>query len=204
MKVDYRSGFGTPPEAVIISPDKVPDWGDIDLTDAFADVMGHLPINGQRYFVEMYWIDSETGFTGVPVKVERICQPGSAGTLLPLGRRIGVRDRDVIRDEYDHVHNLSLEFAPGSTIMTVETEYNTGNYNVASAKAIISKETAERFPDFRSYVVGRRSAAGYYWPSFYECNKWRWGQDYEMNFSNRGGFWHREGIIFGTCPVFKF
>ena len=54
-------------KTVIISPDKVPDWGDIDLTEAFQNVMGTSPVNGQKYFVEMYWIDPATGFTGVPV-----------------------------------------------------------------------------------------------------------------------------------------
>ena len=64
-------------KAVIIAPDRVPDWGDIDLTDGFEQVMGTMPVNGRKYFIEMYWIDSETGLTGVPVKVSGICQPGS-------------------------------------------------------------------------------------------------------------------------------
>lgn len=191
-------------KAVIISPDNVPDWGDIDLTDGFCQVIGGNPVSGKKYFIELYWIDSESGLTGIPVKVSGICQSGSQISGETFGRRIAVHDRDLIRDEYDHLHDLSVEFAPGSTIMTVETSYDTGNYNVASAKAIIPKVIGDRFPNFRSYVAGRRSAAGYYWPSFYECNKWAWGGSIEMNFSNRGGFWNRQGIIFGTCPCVKF
>ena len=191
-------------KTVIISPDKVPDWGDIDLTEAFIAAMGYAPINGQRYFIEMYWIDPETGFTGIPVRISGICQPGSQTTGEVMGRRIAVHDSDLIRDEYDHLHNFSLEFAPGSTILTIEAEYDTGNYNVASAKGILPQAVADRFPNFRAYVCGRRGVEGKYWPSWYECNKWRWANNYEMNCSNRGGYWNRKGLIFGTSPTFTF
>jgi len=195
------AGYG---KIVIISPDKVPDWGDIDLTAAFSSVMGGSPINGKKYFIELYWIDSKTGITGIPARVSGICQPGSQISGETFGRRIAVHDSDLIRDEYDHMHNMSVEFAPGSTICTVDAEYNTGDYNVASGKAIITKEMSDRFPNFRAYVAGRRGAAGNYWPCWYEVNKWKWGQDYEMNFSNRGGLWNRVGLVFGTSPAFQF
>ena len=189
------SGYG---KTVIISPDKVPDWGDVDLTEAFAATMGYSPVNGQKYFIEMYWIDAATGFTGVPVKVSGICKPGT------VARRVAVHDTDLIRDEYDHLHHFSLEFAPGSTIFTIEAEYDTGDYNVASAKGILPQAVADRFPNFRAYVAGRRGVEGKYWPSWYECNKWRWANNYEFNCSNRGGYWNRKGLIFGTSPTFTF
>ena len=195
------SGFGN---TVIISPDKVPDWGDIDLTEAFASTKGTRPVNGKKYFIEMYWIDSRTGLTGIPVQVSGICQPGSQITGETFERRIAVHDSDLIRDEYDHLHNFSLEFAPGSTIFTIEAEYDTGNYNVASAKGILPQAVADRFPNFRAYACGRRGVEGKYWPSWYECNKWRWANKYEMNCSNRGGYWNRKGLIFGTSPTFTF
>ena len=191
-------------KAVIIAPGNVPDWGDIDLTDAFVQIIGSRPINGRKYFIQLYWIDSETGLTGIPVQVSGICKEGSQITGETFGLRIAVRDADLIRDEYDHLHNFSLEFAPGSTIFTIEAEYDTGNYNVASAKGILPQAVADRFPNFRAYVCGRRGVEGKYWPSWYECNKWRWANNYEFNCSNRGGYWNRKGLIFGTSPTFKF
>ena len=86
-------------KTVIISPDKVPDWGDIDLTEAFQNVMGTSPVNGQKYFVEMYWIDPATGFTGVPVKVSRICQDGSAHTGRAMAKRTTFKNSDIVDDE---------------------------------------------------------------------------------------------------------
>ena len=43
------------------------DWGDLDLTDAFAEVKGTSPKDGMKYFIEMYWLETTTGFTG-PVR----------------------------------------------------------------------------------------------------------------------------------------
>ena len=102
-------------KTVIISPDKVPDWGDIDLTEAFQNVMGTSPVNGQKYFVEMYWIDPATGFTGVPVKVSRICQDGSAHTGRAMAKRTTFKNSDIVDDENKFITDLDVEFAQGST-----------------------------------------------------------------------------------------
>lgn len=69
------AGWG---KLVIVSSDIIPDWGEVDALELYCDKFGVNPEPGKKYFIEMYWLDSETGFTGQPVCVSAICGSGSA------------------------------------------------------------------------------------------------------------------------------
>ena len=146
-------------KTVIISPDKVPDWGEIDLTDAFKAVMGHSPINGQKYFVELYWIDPVTGFTGVPVQVSWICQDGSAHTGRAMAKRTTFKNSDVVDDDQKFITDLDVEFAQGSTIITGDIKYDATKHNVQEGLCHITKEAYDRIgSNFCSFMLGRSNA----------------------------------------------
>lgn len=191
-------------KAVIISPDRVPDWDDIDLTDAFYEMYGGGPVNGKKYFIEMYWIDSVSGLTGIPYKVSGVCGDGSQITGQSMTPRTRFTRRDVIPGELDHLLTLDMEFAPGSTLISVDCQYDTKDYDVAAAKCNISDAAAARTPNFRAYVLSRTAPDKRLWPGYYEIDKWDWGRDHEISCAHRGGCFERQGIIFGTSPVFKF
>jgi hypothetical protein len=195
------SGWGN---TVILSPDRVPDWGDIDLTDAFYTMYGGGPENGKKYFIELYWIDKETGMTGVPVRVSGICGDGSQISGESMTPRTRFTRRDVVPGELDHLVTLDMEFAPGSSLISVDCQYDTKDYDVAAAKVNISEAAAARTPNFRAYVLSRTAPDKRLWPGYYEIDKWRWGRDNEISCAHRGGCFERQGIIFGTSPVFTF
>lgn len=186
-------------KTVIISPDKVPDWGDVDLTEAFAAVFGHYPIEGQKYFIEMYWIDPETGFTGISTKVSAICEPGTA----VANRRLTVKNNDILTTETNYFTEMDMEFAPGSTILTAEIEYDSTGHDSQQAKCNISMSVAERTGNFQSYVLGRSHEDTGYIPHFFNIYKSIWGKSCELKANKRGGPWKKKGIIFGTCPCFE-
>ena len=60
-------------DLVIITPDMVPDWGDVDLFEVYTKRFGLDPVLGQKYFIDMYWLDTETGFTGEAMRTSTIC-----------------------------------------------------------------------------------------------------------------------------------
>jgi len=189
------SGWG---KSVIISPDKVPDWGDVDLTDAFTAVLGHAPVPGEKYFIELYWIEPASGFTGIPIKVSAICEAGATPN-----RRLTLDSSDILDDDERYITDMDVEFAPGSTILTAEITYDSTGHNVQEAYCHLPDAVAARTPDFKSYLLGRSLENDNYIPYFFAVTKWRWGQDNEFKIGKRGGPWKYKGIAFGTCPVFE-
>lgn len=186
-------------KTILISPDKVPDWGDIDLTDAFETIFGHGPVAGQKYFIVLYWMDPDTGFTGVPAKVSGICTAENN-----IEQRLTLKDRDVLNSEENNFNGIDIEFAPGSTIMTAEMSYDSTGTNVQQALCTLSPASASNTPDFQSFVLGRTLEEDGYIPHFYIVQKQEWVGNHELRANKRGGPWEEKGIVFGTCPVFEY
>lgn len=192
-------------KTVIISPDKVPDWGEIDLTDAFKAVMGHSPINGQKYFVELYWIDPVTGFTGVPVQVSWICQDGSAHTGRAMAKRTTFKNSDVVDDDQKFITDLDVEFAQGSTIITGDIKYDATKHNVQEGLCHITKEAYDRIgSNFCSFMLGRSNANAGYMPHFFRTYAYKMGSEYRFVCAKGGGLWGKIGEVFGTSLTFEF
>lgn len=185
-------------KTVIISPDKVPDWGDVELTEAFVAIFGHYPIAGQKYFIELYWMDPASGFTGVPTKVSAICETGAN-----VQRRMTLKDSDIMAEEENYFTGMDIEFAPGSTIMTAEMEYDSTEHDSQQAICVIPKAVGDRMPNFISYTLGRSLEEDGYIPHFFVIGKNGNRDNYNLYANKRGGPWKKKGIIFGTCPVFK-
>ena len=192
-------------KTVIISPDKVPDWGEIDLTDAFKAVMGHSPINGQKYFVELYWIDPVTGFTGVPVQVSWICQDGSAHTGRAMAKRTTFKNSDIVDDDQKFITDLDVEFAQGSTIITGDIKYDATKHNVQEGLCHITKEAYDRIgSNFCSFMLGRSNANAGYMPHFFRTYAYKMGSEYRFVCAKGGGLWDKIGEVFGTSLTFEF
>lgn len=185
-------------KTVIISPDKVPDWGDVELTDAFVAVFGHYPIAGQKYFLELYWMDPATGFTGLPLKLSAVCEAGDN-----VQRRLTYKNSDIMPEEENYFTEMDIEFAPGSTIMTAEIEYDSTEHDSQQAVCHISQAVGYRIPNFRSYTLGRSLEDTGYIPHYFILGKSKSYPSYEIYANKRGGPWEKKGIIFGTCPVFE-
>ena len=185
-------------KAVIIAPDCVPDWGDVDLTASFVSVLGHYPVNGEKYFIEMYWIDPASGFTGIPVKVSVVCEAGVA----PV-RRTAYQTSDIVNDSHRFITSLDMEFAPGSTIMTTEMEFDSTGHDTSEAMCNLKPSAGARTPNFRSFALARSLPEDGYIPAGSIITKYTWGDDYELHAGWTGGEWHRKGIVFGTSPLFK-
>lgn len=151
-----------------------------------------------KYFIELYWIEPASGFTGIPIKVSAICEAGATPN-----RRLTLDSSDILDDDERYISDLDVEFAPGSTILTAEITYDSTGHNVQEAYCHLPDAVAARTPDFKSYLLGRSLENDKYIPYFFAVTKWRWGQDNEFKIGKRGGPWKYKGIAFGTCPVFE-
>lgn len=58
---------------MIVSPDLLLDWGDVNALTIHTDKFGVDLIEGQEYFIEMYRMDIDTGFIAESICVRTIC-----------------------------------------------------------------------------------------------------------------------------------
>lgn len=106
-------------KTVIVAPGIVPDWGDADVTKLFTETIGVAPEAGKKYYLECWWLDTETGFTGESMWVSAICKTTSTAynaTYIPR-QQIKEEKVDSIYD-YGYVDDMDFELIPGSVIMS--------------------------------------------------------------------------------------
>ncbi len=155
-------------KTVVISSAEDADWGDLDLTDAFAEVKGDAPENGMKYFIEMYWLDSTTGFTG---PVRRIS--GSAGSASLDGdgssgtrRQIKIKFYDKSYGYYPtYMKDIDFELTPGSLLSSLKGRF-VAEDSMSGWPAEVAPSTKDSVPPFESYVLGREVDL---WNSFSHC-----------------------------------
>lgn len=65
---------------VIITPGISDDWGDAALTKLYNAKIGFLPKEGEKVFIELCWIDPDSGMTGQPERTMTVCISEAAAT----------------------------------------------------------------------------------------------------------------------------
>lgn len=146
-------------KTVVISSAEDADWGDLDLTDAFAEVKGEVPADGFKYFVEMYWLDAATGFTG---QVRRFAGPAGSESLDGDGaegsrRQIKIKLCDKSSNwDKTYMKNIDFELSPGSLLGSIKGEFaSTGSMSSWAAQA--DPAVNELVPPFICYALGRET-----------------------------------------------
>ena len=146
-------------KTVVISSSVDADWGDLDVTEAFGEVKGTSPADGMKYFVEMYWLDAETGFTG-PVRQlsglagsESLDGDGSSGSRRQV--KIKFCDKSSSWDK-TYMKNIDFELSPGSLLGSIKGEFaSTGS--MSSWAAQVDPAVNELVPPFICYALGRET-----------------------------------------------
>lgn len=144
------SGWGN---LVIVSPDIIPDWGEVDALELYCDKFGVTPEPGRKYFIEMYWLDTETGFTGQPVSVSAVCGGSSAvkGEEY-IARNIVTQDDLDIPDNAESLDYL-VEGVDDGTMIWADITYGISGY--VSGISGGTDMDGFPFPDGSYYAMGR-------------------------------------------------
>lgn len=143
-------------KTVIVSSEQETDWGELDLTDAFADVLGVDVEDGKKYFVELYWIDSVTGFSGQVLQFS-----GIAGSNPIYGSASGENSRALVRVKHlenqtdrTYFENFEYELSRGSVIGSVKGIYGWRGSRT-NAYVEMDPTVAARFEEQRGYALVR-------------------------------------------------
>ena len=191
-------------KTVIVAPGIVDDWGEADITKLFTETIGVAPEAGKKYYLECWWLDTETGFTGESMWVSAICKEGSTAYNQSYTPRARVTLNEVADSE--GFESLDIELSHGSTILSVDSVYS-NNTGVASGQFVL-KNPIESLPDLRAWALGRCSNPERNWmarPNLFAIWIHTWQKETEGTFAHRGGQYESEFVeVFGSGPCIKY
>ena len=190
-------------KTVIVAPGIVDDWGDADITKLYTETIGVAPQEGLKYYLECWWLDTETGFTGESMWVSAICKAGSTAYNQEYTPRARVTMNELAESE--GFESLDFELSHGSTILSVDASYS-NNTGVASGGFTL-KKPIENLPDISSWALGRCNNPDRDWflkPCLFAVWTSTWRGETEGTLAHRAGQYENEYVeVFGSAPVFK-
>lgn len=183
-------------KTVIISSGMEDDWGEADVTTLYLKTIGVEPVPGQKVFVESYWLDTSTGFSGQPVQ-DSVIVTGEA----PHGRRVKVTMNDLDSTEDNNVSAIDVDFSTGAPV----AQFNAvclGHSNVASSEVHLDRELPAEVIG-TGVCVGRANGPdGKVVAQSYMV----WVRNYygkaEMTFAHRGGYYVATTECFGAGVMY--
>ena len=181
-------------KTVIVAPGIVDDWGEADITKLFTETIGVAPQEGLKYYLECWWLDTETGFTGESMWVSAICKEGSTAYNELYVSRARITQDDVTKDSSGE--GLDFELSPGSAICSADAILY-GDNNVASTTFVL-KKAPKNFIEGKAMVLARGTAEGDYSPQTFLIELLKWIGDYEISFKHRGGHYVKPSEVHTT------
>lgn len=183
-------------KAIIISGYMEDDWGEADVTELYLKKLGVAATLGQKVFLEAYWMDTNTGFTGQVYQDYAFCE-GDA----PYTRRVRVTMDSLDPNEESHVSSLDVDFSTGVPV----AEFNAmclGHSNVASSKVYLDQQLPADVIG-TGICLGRGNGAdGKIIPQSYLVYIRNYGGKAEMTFAHRGGYYVMPTECFGSGIIY--
>jgi hypothetical protein len=105
-----------------ISMRLVPNQDSATITKLFTETIGVAPQAGMKYYLECWWLDTETGFTGESMWISAICKEGSTAYNEPYVSRARITQDDVAEDSSGE--GLDFELSPGSVLAAASGKFN--------------------------------------------------------------------------------
>lgn len=154
-------------KTVVVSSSEETDWGELDLTEAFAEVLGVEVEDGKKFFVELFWADSRTGFTGQVTRISGIAGPAPIyGGSVPSNRAV-IRVRDFTTEDQCVFKGFEYELSHGSVIGSCRGSYGYHGTQV-NGYAPLDPQTASKFAAHQGYFLARGNAGKHWTINFVE------------------------------------
>ena len=184
-------------KTVIISSDTEDDWGEADLTELSLKTVGVEPTPGQKVFIESYWLDTSTGFTGQVFKDSVIV----TGESSYHGRtRVTMDNLDPTEEQ--HVSALDMDFSTAAPVIYFDTVC-LGHSNIASSEAMLDKRLPDELIGY-SYALARGMGEnGDLHPQSFQMQTINWTQKGKINFMHRGGKYIKPTEVFGPGVFYQ-
>ena len=185
-------------KTVIISSELEDDWGEADVTKLYLKTIGVEPTPGEKVFVESYWLDTSTGFTGQVFQDSVIVTGESSYTP----RKRVTMDR-LAPDHEQHVSSIDVDFSSGGPVVFSDAMC-LGHSNVASSEVYLEDDLPEELRG-TSWALGRGNGEdGKLVAQSYVM--WLYGSSYgdpaRIVFAHRGGYYVKPTEVFGPGVIY--
>lgn len=185
-------------KTVIISSDVEDDWGEAEVTSFYLKTIGAEPVPGQKIFIETYWLDTSTGFTGQLFQDSAIV----TGESSYIPRKRVTMDR-LIPDHEQNVSAIDVDFSTGSPAVQYDVMC-LGHSNVASSIVYLEDDLTEELRG-TSWALGRangpdgkiiaQSYVIWFSAAYYETPP-------KITFAHRGGLYVQQTEVFGPGVIY--
>lgn len=183
-------------KTVIITHGIEDDWGEADVTTLYLKTIGVEPVPGQKVFVESYWMDTSTGFSGQPV-YDSVIVTGEA----PHGRRVRVTMDTLDPTEDNNVTAIDVDFSTGAPV----AQFNAvclGHSNVASSEVYLSQQLPAEVIGTGVCLGRANDPNGKIVAQSYLVYIRNYGGKSEMTFAHRGGYYVAKTECFGADIIY--
>lgn len=172
------------------------DWGEADVTELYLKKLGVAATLSQKVFLEAYWMDTNTGFTGLVYQDYAICEG-----VAPYTRRVRATMDSLDPNEESHVSSLDVDFSTGAPV----AEFNAmclGHSNVASSEVYLDQQLPAELIG-TGICLGRGNGADRkIIPQSYLVYIRNYGGKAEMTFAHRGGYYVMPTECFGSGIIY--
>ena len=199
MSVSQSAGISNGwSKTVIISSELEDDWGEADVTKLYLKTIGVEPTPGEKVFVESYWLDTSTGFTGQVFQDSVIVTGESSYTP----RKRVTMDR-LAPDHEQHVSSIDVDFSSGGPVVFFDAMC-LGHSNVASSEVYLEDDLPAELRG-TSWALGRGNGEdGKLVAQSYVM--WLYGASYgdpaRIVFAHRGGYYVKPTEVFGPGVIY--
>lgn len=187
-------------KTVIISSAVEEDWGEADITTLYLSTIGIKPTPGQKVFIEVYYMNTDTGMTGQVLKDSVIVTGEGESSYTP--RKRVTMDR-LAPDHEQHVSSIDVDFSSGAPVVQFDVMCE-GHSNVASSEAYLADDLPAELQG-TSWALGRGNGAdGKLVAQSYVM--WLYGARYGnpayITFAHRGGYYVKPTEVFGPGIIY--
>ena len=184
-------------KTVIVAPGVEDDGCETNITSLYLSTIGFAPKLGEKIFIELWWLDAETGFVGETMRVTAICKNESQieGEIY-VPRTIINMDNieyDPTKTRFD---KLSVEEVPGSALFIADMEFELLSY-LAGVNAAMTT-IPENFISAISFIPARGKGRYQWAVSLLEINVYIGSSYNTVNFSKRDGGAMKHMEVFGV------
>ena len=183
-------------KTVIITPGMEDDWGDADLSYLYFKTLGVKPVVGQKLFLEMYWLDPVTGFTGQVTRDARVCETEEEAAEEGYVKRNKITMADL--KEESHVSECDVDFSTNAPVISFDAVC-LGHSNVASSEAYLEDElpsdcVGTSMALARGMGEGNAGLAAQSYIIWLRNSSW---DGSSITFAHRGGYYVKPTEVFG-------
>ena len=187
-------------KTVIITPGMDDDWGDAELTKLYMNTIGVAPQVSEKVFVEMYWLDTETGCTGLSTYVTKICETEADAEEEGYVPRAKFTTDDAIPEERQ-IADFDMDFSTGAPVVYFDAVCKDKKGD--SASSVLFEGEFDSSLSGTSLVIGRSlPESGLINAQSYILYKVKESSNTRVFFNNRGGYSNMKCELFGVSVLY--